>query len=138
MVCTGIPVLEPTAFRSRGHCQTHAFWACPPLRPPAAGVVESYAVDGTPADSVMLALCSPVFQVGVGGGGLGVGGGEGWGLTLNQSRVSKQSRCNEKLQLHEGWGLQGQNIGNRIPGEWGVGRGGRPRVGVCLGLGRGR
>ncbi|GIL71810.1 hypothetical protein Vretimale_755 [Volvox reticuliferus] len=27
-----------------------------------SGVLEAYAVDGTPADSVMLALCSPVFQ----------------------------------------------------------------------------
>ncbi|GIL45866.1 hypothetical protein Vafri_3000 [Volvox africanus] len=26
------------------------------------GTIEAYAVDGTPADSVMLALCSPVFQ----------------------------------------------------------------------------
>ncbi|EFJ52360.1 hypothetical protein VOLCADRAFT_86716 [Volvox carteri f. nagariensis] len=29
---------------------------------PSPGIVEAYAVDGTPADSVMLALCSPVFQ----------------------------------------------------------------------------
>ncbi|GLI63968.1 hypothetical protein VaNZ11_007136 [Volvox africanus] len=28
----------------------------------APGIIEAYAVDGTPADSVMLALCSPVFQ----------------------------------------------------------------------------
>ena len=30
----------------------------------APGTTQAYAVDGTPADSVMLALCSNIFQVG--------------------------------------------------------------------------
>ncbi|PNW77438.1 hypothetical protein CHLRE_10g436500v5 [Chlamydomonas reinhardtii] len=57
-------VCAPSGERS---AQSHAitlgrYLSCVPTEPTTAGVVESYAVDGTPADSVMLALCSPVFQ----------------------------------------------------------------------------
>ncbi|GFR42531.1 hypothetical protein Agub_g3431 [Astrephomene gubernaculifera] len=56
-------VCAPSGERS---AQSHAitlgrYLSCVPADP-VPGVVEAYAVDGTPADSVMLALCSPVFQ----------------------------------------------------------------------------
>ncbi|GLC41193.1 hypothetical protein PLESTB_001528300 [Pleodorina starrii] len=56
-------VCAPSGERS---AQSHAitlgrYMSCVPSES-APGVVEAYAVDGTPADSVMLALCSPVFQ----------------------------------------------------------------------------
>ncbi|KXZ46519.1 hypothetical protein GPECTOR_43g956 [Gonium pectorale] len=56
-------VCAPSGERS---AQSHAitlgrYMSCVPAEC-TAGVVEAYAVDGTPADSVMLALCSPVFQ----------------------------------------------------------------------------
>ncbi len=58
-------VCAPSGERS---AQSHAitlgrYLSCVPQEGYASGVVEAYAVDGTPADSVMLALCSPVFQV---------------------------------------------------------------------------
>ncbi|KAG2501277.1 hypothetical protein HYH03_001080 [Edaphochlamys debaryana] len=55
-------VCAPSGERS---AQSHAitlgrYMSCIPADP-VPGVVEAYAVDGTPADSVMLALCSPIF-----------------------------------------------------------------------------